>query len=458
MSKVRAYALFGALIFAVGCGGGSGSSGSGSGGGGGIAGCVNSSAQSVAVNASAAPAITPIGPQNVASLIVDGGPQSNYANGVFTSVTVCVPGSTTSCQTIDHVLVDTGSFGLRLLTKTGGGELTLGLPAETDTVGAIAECAQFSDGITWGAVRTADVYIGGPTANNMAGEKAPHIPIQLIGDTSVGTPPSACTAFGTPEDTLSGLLANGIVGIGPFQQDCGGGCVSSATTGLYYHCASGTCSETAITLALQVLNPIAGFAPTTGGASDNNGDILELPAVPAGGASVVNGALVFGIGTESNNGLGGATVYTADPSNGNIITTFGSRTLTNSFIDSGSNGYFFLDSSTSGIAACPSTSNAPGFYCPATNLACSAVNQGTNGSKGAVSFNVANANTLVQSGNAAYNNLAGPNTPPPNPGGTPVTTGFDWGITFFYGRSVFTGIEGMPDGSGNIQASPFFAY
>jgi Protein of unknown function (DUF3443) len=52
--------------------------------------------------------------KNVQPISVNAGPVGNYANGVFTSVTVCVPG-TSNCQTVNDVLVDTGSLGLRLL-------------------------------------------------------------------------------------------------------------------------------------------------------------------------------------------------------------------------------------------------------------------------------------------------------------------------------------------------------
>lgn len=56
---------------------------------------------------------------NVQPVTVDSGPLFNGqpigANDEpFTTVTICVPGTTT-CQSIDHVLVDTGSTGLRLL-------------------------------------------------------------------------------------------------------------------------------------------------------------------------------------------------------------------------------------------------------------------------------------------------------------------------------------------------------
>ena len=65
--------------------------------------------------------------QNVQPITVNAGPANNYANGLFTSVTICVPGSTANCQTIDGVLVDTGSSGLRILSSA----LTLTLPQQT---------------------------------------------------------------------------------------------------------------------------------------------------------------------------------------------------------------------------------------------------------------------------------------------------------------------------------------
>ena len=61
---------------------------------------------------------------NVTELTVDSGlPNRAYYNGPFATVTVCVP-DTSDCQSVDHVLVDTGSAGLRLL----GSALTISLP------------------------------------------------------------------------------------------------------------------------------------------------------------------------------------------------------------------------------------------------------------------------------------------------------------------------------------------
>ena len=70
----------------------------------------------------------PAAGNNVQPVVVDGGPTglgpNDYVNGIFTTVKVCAPDSTTNCQTIDHVLVDTGSVGLRLLSTAGGGGLS----------------------------------------------------------------------------------------------------------------------------------------------------------------------------------------------------------------------------------------------------------------------------------------------------------------------------------------------
>ena len=107
--------------------------------------------------------------------------------------------------------------------------------------------------------------------------------------------------------------------------------------------------------------------PVTGFASDNNGVLIELPAVPDGGSSTVTGSLIFGIGTQSNNGLGSANIYQVPDTGtnaGNIITTFGGHSYNQSFVDSGSNGIFFLDTATTGIPTC--TGQNSDWYCPAS--------------------------------------------------------------------------------------------
>lgn len=420
-------AILGLLSFAVACGGSSNNTLSSGGGGGGNNNQV----------------IAGPGP-NVTTLTVDAGPASfvalgnAYLNGAFVTVNVCVPGTTT-CQSIDHVLVDTGSFGLRLLDSSSGGafnQATVPLVHETDGGGnPIGECVQFVDNsFFWGSVATADVKISSETASS--------VPVHIVGDTnftSAHAVPALCSTNNTGRnaDSLAELGANGILGVGSLQQDCPG-CAPGANPNppapVYYSCPGTGCSSIFLANASQVQNPVGLFT------TDNNGVIVEIQSVPATGAPTATGALVFGIGTQSNNALGSASVQTLDSSL-NITTTYKNTQYPGSFVDSGSNGLFFLDTPTTGLATCPSPSNA--FYCPSSTTNFSATNAGQNGASSTVSFSIANILNM-SSANNAFNNVGGPN---------PGT--FDWGLPFFLGRNVFVSIAGK---TVTGQTTPFVAY
>lgn len=383
---------------------------------------------------------------NVAQLVVDAGPGGiGTVNLAFTTVTVCVPG-TSSCQTIDHVQVDTGSEGLRILSSV----LTQPLPQQTSGGNTAFECTQFADlTFLWGPIATADIQI--------AGESAKSVPVQIINPASA-TPsaPTDCSQGGnqtlTQDSTVFDLGANAMVGIGAFRQDCGSACAFSAIPGTYYSCNSSGCGNATQSLTAQVQNPVWMFA------SDNNGVILQLPAVPDAGQTSTSGSLIFGIGTQSNNGLGSAVVLPVDSTFANFTVQFkGTSFNDNNFIDSGSNGYFFLDSATLTnppfnipMPDCPSSSGLKGFYCPNPTIPISAslIGSTTNGTPvGAartVNFNVASAQNLLNSNGTAFNNLGGESS-----------GDFDFGLPFFFGRSVYTAIEGQntPVGSG-----PYFAF
>jgi hypothetical protein len=350
----------------------------------------------------------------VATLTVDAGPDQNSVNTPFVSVTVCSPGSTTNCTTVDHIEVDTGSYGLRIIASALPSSFTL--PFEMDSNNnTIVECTVFADGISWGPVETADIQI--------AGEAASSVPVQIIGSSSFTTPPADCLSRGTEEDTVGLFGANGILGVGAFVQD----------DGFYYTCPQGTCAPIEPTLNEEVSNPVAFFA------TDNNGVIVELPKVPAAGSTTLTGSLVFGIGTESNNALGTATIYTLDPDTGNLSITFNGSTFSSSFIDSGSNANYFIDSS---IPTCTS-----GFYCPASTISLTATITGINDASNGFSFSVANADDLFTSNTSgvAFSNLAAPETD---------SDSFDFGLPFFFGLNVYTAIadQSTPGGTGPYVA------
>ena len=367
---------------------------------------------------------------NVAAVVIDSGPAGAGAviNVPFVSVTLCRPGTST-CQTIDHVLVDTGSYGLRIIAP-GVLDPALALPAVKGSSGnPVGECAQFFSGYLWGSVNLADVKI--------AGETAPSLPIQQASDSGAAfaRTPAACSNTGANLGSVAAMGANGILGIGLFNQDCGASCAAQAVAGTYYECSASNCSASAMPLAKQVANPVPAFAV------DNNGVVLVMPAVAAGGATTLTGALIFGIDTQANNQIGSATVYAAN-SSGNFTTAYKGVSLTSSFLDSGSNGLFFSDAT---IARCSTSS---GFYCPGATLALSAVNTPANGSvSGTVSFTIENLEALAGTIRAA--SVGG------SIGRGSRSRAFDWGMPFFFGRSVFVAV----DGAGTLHgAGPYWAY
>jgi len=381
---------------------------------------------------------------NVQSVSVNFGPNGNYVNGIFTSVTICAPGSTSACQTIGNILVDTGSYGLRILDTALDSTMTNALTAQTSTSGGkVGECVVYGDGYTWGPVTTVDLQITGETASSM--------PINIFGAANTftnnfaGFPgvPSACSSgAGSEEDTLSSFGANGVLGIGPFPEDCGGSCQTNANNGLYYSCNSLTCTGTTEAVTSQVPNPISYFA------GDNNGVIVELPSISAGGATTVSGSLIFGIGTQSNNTLGSAQVLTVNDS-AEFSTNFNNTSGIPAFIDSGSNALYFNDSS---ITQC--TGGNAGFYCPATTESFTGVMVGENSASVTVPFSVANTNNL-SGNNAAFNDLAGSASVLSN--GSSTNGYFDWGLPFFFGRNVYFAIYG-DSVSGTSTIGPFYAF
>jgi len=378
--------------------------------------------------------VTFVGPDNVVPVLVNGGYQNSLPNMLTTSVTVCVP-NTKSCTTIDNIQVDTGSSGLRILASTLSG---LGLPSQKNTSNGapIYECAAFADGVIWGQVATADITLGSEVAKS--------VPIQIITDTGGAKIPKACSSQGFNESSLQYLGANGLIGVGLFLQDCGSYCTNSAA-GMYFTCATvSVCNQATQPLSMQVSNPVA-FFPT-----DNNGVVLQLPALSSTGASSVNGNLIFGIGTQINNTPSNAATTLAVPATGslagNFTALYNGKAMPNSFIDSGSGSLFFNDNN---LTACSSTGVAAGYYCPGNNTSVSAVAiSAAIASAPNLNLTLGNAEYLFNENNgidAVFNNIG-------SPAGTVLPNSFDFGMPFFFGRSVYTGFEQK-----NPQG-PFFAF
>ena len=382
------------------------------------------------------------------------GPSGGYVNGIWASVTVCAPGSSNNCQTIPNVLVDTGSVGLRVLSSA----LTVSLPNVTDSHGdVLQECVQFASfDYVWGPVALAGVEITdtGEEAMQVPGGAANSgIPIQIIAASPAYPVPSSCLAMspspGMESDlnTLTALGANGILGIGLYEQDCGSFCTSGSEPE-YFYCPGGACTAANVPLQQQLWNPIAAF-----GSTDTNGVLISLPSVSASGAASVSGSMVFGIGTQSDNQLGSARIYAVDPYGNFPQVTFNGVTYTSpqngSFLDTGSEAIFFSDANSlasAGIVECGD--GLAGYYCPAGAISFSATVYGANNVHNSVQFSVANALRLFNTGFAVFNNLAG------DSGVGPSTDYLDFGLPFFIGRPVFVGIAG----SNSSYANGYWAF
>ncbi|WP_449369913.1 DUF3443 domain-containing protein [Thiomonas sp.] len=334
------------------------------------------------------------------------------ANTPYVAVKVC--DASGNCQTLPDVMVDTGSAGLRLFAN----KVALPLPGIPSGNGMLAACAQFASGYAWGSMHLATVQIGGEVTTSP-------IPIQFMNDPSLHAAPSTCAAQGIDFAARFAPVANGILGIGNFIHDCGAGCAAATPAAnrpaMYYRCTGGDCTETSAELSQQGTNPISAFAV------DNNGSMLNLPAVPTpGGAASATGTLVFGIGTQPNNALpAGAEIFPIAQDayiSGRIDGVAG-----RGFIDSGSNGYF-LDLDASVTRCTPNAASS--WYCPGSPVALTVQ---LNGASSAQTLVIGNAQAMFDTQFTAL----------PALGGTAAVAHFaDLGLPFFYGRPIATGLEG----------------
>lgn len=438
---IRTLCGLGAAILLSACGGGGGGSSSGAG--------------------SSTPPPTsppPAAAANIATITVDAGPAAldtgpgayTQDNTLYVSVTLCAPG-TTNCQTIDHVQVDTGSVGLRIFQSVLSPSLLSALPVESDPSGnPVGECFGYIDGYVFGSVRQADFQIGGESVAGM--------PLQVMADTGVfSSVPSSCSSGGGPNlNTVQLFGANGIIGIGTTTTDCGTFCQTAGgfSSAIYYDCPSSGCAAIIARAASatapfqQLPNPVAAMSV------DNNGTIISLPASPAAGEASMTGTLYFGIGTQTNNTLGAATVLTttlsSSPDGPGLFTAiYSGQDLNQSFLDSGSTSYLFVDNT---ITAC-SGANYLGYYCPASPLSLNPTLQGLNGATASGAFALYNAKTLLSTSFSVLPGLgANPNAVS---GLMAYPSSFDFGLPFFYGRKIYTALEGRSAGG---TLGPYIAF
>jgi hypothetical protein len=383
--------------------------GSGSGSGPGAAAPASTSGRNVTLAGATTPASNQV-PVTIGPYAAAG----RTANLPYVTVTVC--NATGRCVKVDHVVLDTGSYGLRVMAAAVAG---LGLSPLPSASGTLAECAYFLSGTTWGSVAQATVQMGGEVARS--------VPIQVVGDSAAGAPPSACTNHGADQGSLTGLGGNGLLGVGLRANDVG--------TGSYFVCSGAACSRATTLPPQPVANPVWQFA------SDNNGVIVQLPAVGRTGAATATGLLTFGIDTEPDNSIANFALVAAD-AKGNFTATLQGSDYGSSFIDSGSN---FTYATLSGP-----TVDASRMYAPASYTTYPVQLKPNVGSGPTVTTEIAAINPSALNFNidTAFDDVV-------SPGSAPGANGsVDLGLNSFYGHAaalLFTG-KSCPQGRGPLYA------
>lgn len=353
-----------------------------------------------------------------------------FVNAPYVTVTICAPG-TSNCATIDHVLVDTGSVGLRLLRSAVPSSLGLVDNRDSARGNTMAECVEFGSGVAWGPVSTVDLKIAGETASSS--------PIQIVDD-SFASIPADCSNEG-PDMAANGASSfggNGLIGLNVVRHDCQTSCQFAAAS-IYYDCAGSDCTAVAAPLAEQVPNPVTKFA------TDNNGVTLSFPAVGEGGQGSVSGTMTFGVDTQSNNILPATAQQMTTTPFGEVTSSFNGLPMPG-IVDSGSGAYLFVDSS---ISQCPSSFSNQPWFCPPDPATISASLQSESGVTLGVSFTLFNTVSELGNGSNAAHAGIGQNTSLFGAGE------FDLGMPYFYGKSITFGIEGSDDLSAGTP--PYFA-
>jgi len=370
-------------------------------------------------------------------------------NTLYADVKVCNPSNASLCVTIEHVLVDTGSVGLRVMASKVSG---LALPAVnlSNHPGDVShECFQFVIGGLWGRNAAANVWLGQQRTTSP-------VPIQVIDDGATPTVavPTDCTnaTNGSVLRTAASLGANGILGIGNTTLDCGYNCTVGDYTGVdafiqYYHCPpsatnTSTCGPASVAANEIVYNPVSALP-----AQFNNGVVIKMPAVSGAGAASARGELILGVnsyipgsGNYSDNRvpIGAAKAELGvDYLNNldsylNVTTTFHGTDYPVSYLDTGTNGIFFSHADLTPYI-CSS------WYCPPSTLSLYAdISDGkvikTNAA-GRVNFQIGNGMFYTQ--NPAISDNAGPAIGKDAASAAKV---FAWGLPFFYGRQVYLSI------------------
>lgn len=351
--------------------------------------------------------------------------KTNSINTPVTSVTIC--NNNNKCQTINNILIDTGSVGLRIESSVIDSDLRDSLlqsPVVTNDGESITQCMLFGGGYAYGSVvNAASVKIGSLYTQQ--------IPIQLVDNNTLNVPTS-CKEKGMPIN-LPSVGINGTLGIGPISTP-----LPNYAQIVYAVAADG--------IPVEVISPVGEGIPTLEVNTfaylnkHSNGVIFKLPNLSTPSESPISGYLILGIDTANNNQVSTNTIKLLGNPNtgwGGFISTASSNpneaySNVEAMFDSGAALLNFMNV---GIQTCDPMTGLIDLYCPSSSPFALQVMLGNyNSTQNAnLPLNLTLVNYL---GDAIFSSVIIPSL------GLFMTANFDvYGIPAFLGKTIYVEFE-----------------
>lgn len=271
---------------------------------------------------------------NQVPISIGSGMNGDGINTMYISLTVCTNNSGTNCQTVDHIILDTGSFGVKINKSALPESFVLSLPRVTTNAGnEVYACNTFGSGYVF-----ADEHYA---VLNLAGTMTSNVILQVIENSPTAEIPDSCVAKG-PFDDFANFGANGIIGVNP-------AITLSNSSLLLYKNINGIYEQ--LTNNEESNLPILNQNPLPSLTTNNNGFVVSIPPVPQNTNTNVNGTLILGINTETNNKITSQTnLVVASESDLSVVCNsacFYSKinnpeSTIPAVFDSGTNGWVFM--------------------------------------------------------------------------------------------------------------------
>ncbi|MDQ5922225.1 MAG: hypothetical protein QG673_2284 [Pseudomonadota bacterium] len=187
-------------------------------------------------------------------------------------------------QVIDHVLLDTGSSGFKVLKSQLNSSLTFSSILQgNNPESPISSCVTYGSGYMFGSNNLAGLQIGGQRADN--------VPIQIINDGSQSSVPDNCSSNGRFANLLQTSGARGILGVNPMTFESN----STLQNLIYVQTSSGFVNIVESSVQTLNVNPLSLLM------QNNNGLIISYPKVSKNSTISIYGTMVMGLNTTSNN-------------------------------------------------------------------------------------------------------------------------------------------------------------